>query len=105
LPSFKKGIFIIVAFSFIEGVASPNVAFGEADAFGNAKASGQTKTRSTIDYKMCPCSENVLPAKEKFFHDGLLASPQSSNDTSKTPLRKPEFWDYYLYKYKSAFSF
>jgi len=39
----KKGIFIIVAFSFIEGVASPNVAFGEADAFGNAKASGQTK--------------------------------------------------------------
>ena len=39
----KKSILIIVAFSFIEGVASPSVTFGEANAFGNAKTSSQAK--------------------------------------------------------------
>ena len=39
----KKGILIIIAFGFIQGVTSSSVTFGEADLFGNAKASSQAK--------------------------------------------------------------
>ena len=39
----KKGILIIVAFGFTEGVASPSNSFDEADAFVKAKPFGQAK--------------------------------------------------------------
>jgi hypothetical protein len=61
----KKGIFIIVAFSFIEESLRPTSPSVKPMPSATLKPPVKQKTRSTIDYKMS-LLENVLPAKENF---------------------------------------